>query len=333
MENKLLPVDITNHFLYHGLRRKRMRVIVIGGTGFIGRHLVRRIMDTGMDVVILSRRPSKVADIFQRHVIGLEWDGASAAGWGYMVQKDTYIVNLAGESIADGRWSAAKRKRIMDSRLNAGRAVVDAVRKAEEKPALVIQGSAVGYYGPRGDERLDESAGRGSGSFLSAVARDWEASSAEVEALGVPRAVVRTGVVLGAGGALEKMLPPFRFGLGGRLGSGEQGMSWVHMDDEVGAMLHIMQNRLSGVFNLTAPNPVSNREFTQTLGSVLGRPTILPAPAFALRALLGQMATEVLLSGQYVLPKNLLEAGYTFRHPDIGPALRDAVDALSGRED
>ncbi|MGE4503705.1 MAG: TIGR01777 family oxidoreductase [Desulfovibrionaceae bacterium] len=305
-----------------------MRVIVIGGTGFIGRHLVRRIMDTGLDVVILSRRPSKVAEIFKRHVIGLEWDGCTAKGWGHMVSADTRIVNLAGESIAEGRWTARKRKRILESRVNAGLAVLDAVRHAEEKPALLIQGSAVGYYGARGAERLDEAAPRGSGSFLSAVTRDWEASSAEVEGLGVPRAVVRTGMVLGPGGALAKMLPAFRLGLGGRLGKGDQGVSWIHLDDAVGALLFLMQKRLPGIFNLTAPNPVPNREFARELGRALRRPAVLPAPGFALKLALGQMAEEVLLSGQFAVPTGLLEAGYRFAHPDLGPALKNALDAL-----
>lgn len=302
-----------------------MRVIVIGGTGFIGSHLVRRIMDTGMDVVVLSRRPAKVAEVFKRHVIGLEWDGVSANGWGHMVRSDTYIVNLAGENIAAGRWTPSRRQRILDSRLNAGRAVVDAVRRAEEKPALVIQGSAVGYYGPLGIDPVDENAVRGSKGFLSAVARDWEASSSEIEELGVPRAVIRTGVVLGHGGALAKMLPPFRLGLGGPLGSGRQGMSWIHIDDQVGAMLHIMQGRLSGVFNLVSPNPVSNRDFSRALGRALGRPAILPAPGFLLRLVMGQMAEEVLLTGQYVLPVRLQETGYAFTRPDISDALAEAV--------
>ncbi|MBU1248952.1 MAG: TIGR01777 family oxidoreductase [Proteobacteria bacterium] len=307
-----------------------MRVIVIGGTGFIGQHLVRRIFDTGLDVVILSRRPSKVAEVFERHVMGFAWDGKTANGWSHLVDADTYIVNLAGENIADGRWTPAKRERIMQSRLDAGRAVVDAVQKAATKPALVIQGSAVGYYGPLGEELVDETAMRGSTGFLSAVARDWEKSSLEVENLGVARAVVRTGVVLGSGGALAKMLPPFRLGLGGPLGSGAQGMSWIHVDDEVGAMLFIMQRKLTGVFNLTAPNPVSNREFSKVLGTVLGRPAFLPAPAFALRMLFGQMADEVLLSGQRVLPKRLMEAGYAFRYPDLADALANAVASNTG---
>lgn len=302
-----------------------MRVIVIGGTGFIGSHLVRRIMDTGLDVVVLSRRPAKVAEVFERNVIGLGWDGKTAAGWGHMVDENTVIVNLAGAGIADGRWTASRKQRILESRVLAGQAVMDAVHQATSLPALIVQGSAVGYYGPQGQEAItdhDQPAGKG---FLASVARDWEASTAEAESLGVRRAIIRTGIVLGQGGALQKMLLPFKLGLGGRLGNGKQGMSWIHLDDHVGAMLHIMQKKLTGVFNLTSPNPVSNREFSKALGRALGRPAILPAPAFALKILLGQLAEEALLSGQFCLPKRLESSGFCFRYPQLDKALSEVL--------
>ncbi len=302
-----------------------MRVIVIGGTGFIGRHFVRRIMDTGLDIIVLSRNPSKVMQIFEEHVMGFEWDACTGAGWDHLITSKTYIVNLAGENIAAGRWTAAVRQKILESRVNAGKAIVDAVRRAQEKPVYLIQSSAVSYYGFLGLNPVDESASRGSTGFLSAVARDWENSTYEVQKMGVPRAIIRTGIVLGDGGILAKMLPWFRLGLGVRLGGGRQGMSWIHIADHVGAMLHLMQKKLSGVFNLSAPYPVSNWDFAQALGHACGRPVFLSAPSSMLRLALGQMADEVLLTGQYVLPKHLEKAGYKFRYPSLEQALAQIV--------
>lgn len=306
-----------------------MRVIVIGGTGFIGSHLVRRIIDTGLDVVVLSRRPAKVAEVFKRHVIGLGWDGESGDGWGHMVDAGTIIVNLAGAGIADGRWTASRKQQILESRVRAGRAVVDAVERADEKPALVIQGSAVGYYGPQGTDEISDLEERSGKGFLAGVVRDWEQSTSELDHMNVPRAIIRTGIVLGQGGALAKMLTPFKLGLGGVFGSGEQGMSWIHIDDQVGGMLHIMQHKLTGVFNLSAPNPASNRKFTKALGRALSRPTLLSVPGFALKFVLGQLAEEALLSGQYCLPNRLEDSGYTFRYPDLDAALSEVLKETS----
>jgi hypothetical protein len=238
------------------------------------------------------------------------------------------VINLAGEGIAGGRWTAERKRRIRASRLDAGRAVVQAVRQAAaagRAPAVVLQSSGVGYYGEAGEQEIGEDHPPGN-DFLAQVAVEWEASTAEVEALGVRRAVLRTGVVLDrAGGALAKMLPPFRLGLGGPLGGGRQWLPWIHMADEVGAILFLLATAAaSGPFNLCAPRPVTNREFVRALGRRLRRPSILPVPAAALRLALGELA-DALLRSQRALPRRLLEAGYRFRFPDLAGALADLL--------
>lgn len=300
-----------------------MRVVVLGGTGFIGSQLCAELIRDGHEVLAPSRRPENVSKRLGPDVRGLPFDGSTASGWGQVVNSDTAIVNLAGESIAE-RWTPAKRKRILDSRINAGRAVMDAVKNAPDKPLMLVQGSAVGFYGPQGPDPVDETFGPGSG-FLADVCVQWEASSQEVEKLGVPRAVVRTGVVLGPGGALRQMTPSFKFYLGGPVGSGRQGVSWIHRDDETGAIRFLLANHNQGVFNLTAPEPVHFKAFARALGKAMGRPSWLPAPGFALKLLFGAMAEEVLLSGQFALPANLLRAGYRFRRIDLAGALSKAL--------
>jgi len=299
-----------------------MRAIIAGGTGFIGQALVIALRDAGWDIVVLSRSPGKVAEVFGHGVIGMRWDGS---GWLDLLGPDTAVVNLAGENIAAGRWTGEVKRKILESRVNAGRALVKAVGEAPAKPGVFVQASAVGYYGPRGDNPVDETAESGTG-YLAEVCRAWEASTAEVEAMGVRRVVVRTGMVLGHGGALARMLPPFRFFLGGPPGSGEQGVSWIHLDDEVGAIRFLMENsEARGAYNLTAPAPVRFRKFARILGQTLGRPYRLKTPAFALRLLFGEMADEVLLSGQLALPARLTGAGYVFRHPELEGALADLL--------
>ena len=301
-----------------------MRIVVIGGTGFIGRRLCRRLLDTGHEVLVLTRSPSKAARIFERGVIGVKWDGRTAEGWGHMLGADTGIVNLAGASIA-ARWTRERKQAVLNSRIDAGAAVLHAIERAEERPRVLVQGSAVGYYGPRGTEPVDETAAPGEG-FLAEVAFRWEQSTALAEEMGVRRVVARTGVVLGPGGALAKMLPPFRFFVGGPVGSGEQMLSWVHMDDEVEAIRFALENEdASGPMNLTAPEPVPFRAFARAVGRALGRPSWLPVPGFALKALYGEMAEETLLSGQAAVPARLLELGYAFRHPDLDEALADIL--------
>jgi len=299
-----------------------MRALIVGGTGFIGRALAGELLGSGWEVVVLSRSPAKVAGAFGSVVIGLQWESDE---WLGLLGPDTVIVNLAGENIAAGRWTALRKQAILESRVEVGRRLVKAVKEADVLPGALIQGSAVGFYGNRGTELLDESAASGEG-FLAGVTHHWEDSTRPLELMGVRRAVIRTGMVLGPGGALEKMLPPFRMFLGGPLGSGTQGVSWIHIADEVGAIRFLMENRAaSGVFNLTAPTPVRFRKFAHILGETLHRPYKLPVPGFVVRLLFGEMGEELLLSGQLVVPKRLEEAGYVFRFRELSDALADLL--------
>lgn len=300
------------------------RVIVTGGTGFIGRLLCKRLLDRGYKVVVLSRNKEKVTRVFEGEVTGVPWDARSGAGWAGYVDGAYGIVNLAGSGIASGRWTSSRRNAILGSRLNAGKALGEAVERTGAKPRVVVQASAIGYYGDRGDEELDESAAKGSG-FLSDVADQWERSSNRVESLGVRRVVIRTAVVLGKhGGFLDRVLPAFRFNAGGPMGSGTQWISWIHIEDEVNAICFLLEHEdLHGVFNLASPMPVRNAEFYGTLGKVIGKPAGLRVPGLVLKLFLGQMADELILAGQRVSPRRLLEAGYTFAYPDLNKALRE----------
>ncbi|MFQ5349330.1 MAG: TIGR01777 family oxidoreductase [Thermoanaerobaculia bacterium] len=235
------------------------------------------------------------------------------------------MVHLAGEGIADGRWSAERKRRIRDSRVESSAAVAAAIAAAEPRPAVLLQASAVGFYGPRGDEELTEESSPGE-DFLAEVCGRWEQASAAVEELGVRRAVLRTGVVLAReGGARPKILLPFRLFAGGPVGNGRQYMPWIHLADEVGAIRFLLDTATAGgPFNLTAPEPLTNRQFGRVLGRVLRRPSFMPAPAFALKLALGEMS-KILLEGQRALPRRLEEAGYRFRYPDLETALRDLL--------
>lgn len=302
-----------------------MRVIITGGTGLIGRALAADLAQEGHEVIVLSRSPERHADRLPAGVRAERWDARTSEGWAHLADGADAIVNLAGESIAAGRWTPERKTRIRESRLNAGRAVVEAVQAATNRPRVVVQASAVGYYGPCGDEEVTEDHPPGS-DFLARVCVEWEASTAPVEELGVRRPILRTGIVLSAeGGALPRMLPPFKLGLGGRLGSGRQWFPWIHIRDEVRAIRFLVeQENASGPYNLTAPNPVTNAEFTQALGRVLGRPALFPVPALALKLIFGEMAT-VLLDGQRAVPRRLLDAGFTFEFTDVETALRNLL--------
>ncbi len=303
-----------------------MRVLISGGTGLIGRALTRALVGRGDEVVILSRSPQRHAAHLPQGVQLLAWDGRTPTGWGEIVNTVDAVVNLAGANIAEGRWTAARKRVIRESRLHAGHALVEAIRNATSKPHVLIQASAVGYYGPRGDEIVTEDTPPGS-DFLAQLAVEWEASTREVETWGIRRPIIRTGVVLSMeGGALPRMLPPFKLGLGGPLGSGRQWFPWIHMADEVGAILFLLdREEAHGPYNLSAPNPVRNEEFTRALGEILHRPTLFRVPAFALRLLFGEMAT-VLLEGQRAIPRRLLDEGYTFRYEDVRSALHALLE-------
>ena len=304
-----------------------MRVVITGGSGLIGRAVAAPLAAQGNDVVVLSRDPDKVRGL-PAGMRAARWDSHSAAGWGSLLEAGSAVISLAGEGIADGRWTEERKRRIRASRVDAGRAVVEAVRLAAEEgraPAVVAQASGIGYYGDAGDQEVGEDHPPG-GDFLAEAAIAWEASTVEVETLGVRRVVLRTGVVLDRhGGALAKMLPPFRLGLGGPLGGGRQWFPWIHMADEVGAILFLLAApAASGPFNLCASRPVQNRDFGRALGRQLHRPSLLPVPAPALRLALGELATA-LLGSQRAQPRRLLAAGYRFRFPDLPEALADLL--------
>jgi hypothetical protein len=290
-----------------------VRILVTGGTGFIGAPLCRALRGAGHGVTVVSRDPG--------HVNG------DAVGWeavGTAVREADALVNLAGESIA-ARWSEARKQRILASRVEGTRTLVGAVAASDRRPAVLLNASAVGYYGPRGDEPLDETAGPGTG-FLAEVCQAWEREALAAEGLGVRVVRLRLGVVLAAdGGALARMLPPFRAFLGGPIGSGTQWMSWIHRDDVTGLMVDALENpSYQGAVNATAPQPVTNREFAAALGRALARPAVVRTPALVLRLALGEMA-DMLVTGQRVLPRVATRLEYRWRYAELGTALRASV--------
>ncbi len=301
-----------------------MRIVITGGSGLIGRTLAQSLIEAGDEVVVLSRKLEKASGLLPGVVVE-RWDGATAKGWGQLMEGANAVVNLAGENIAAGRWTPERRRRIRESRLNAGRAVVEAIEAAKRRPQVLIQASGVGYYGDCGDQLLTEASEAGR-DFLAQLAVEWEAGTAPVEAMGVRRAVIRTGVVLSSGGgALPSMLLPFRFFVGGRMGGGRQWFPWIHISDEVNAIRFLIDREdVSGVFNLTAPNPVTNGEFSDILGKQLGRPSAVPMPAFLLRLLFGEMA-DVLLFSERAVPQRLVQSAYVFQFAEVAGALRDLL--------
>lgn len=306
-----------------------MRVIITGGSGLIGRALTASLVADGHEAIILSRDPQR-ADGLPAGARVVAWDGETAAGWGDLVEGAGAVVNLAGASIGgEGffprRWSKARKALLLSSRLKAGKAVSEAVEAAGQKPGAVVQASAIGYYGPLGSEPVDESAPPGD-DFLARMCIDWEASTVGVEGVGVRRVIARTGVVLSMrGGAFPRLLLPFKLFAGGPMGNGRQYLSWIHMADEVAAMRFLIENQAAeGVFNLTASHPITNGEFAKILGGVMGRPSFIPVPGFAMRLAFGEVAT-VVVDGQRVLPKRLMAQGFTFRFAETEPAVRELL--------
>jgi uncharacterized protein (TIGR01777 family) len=297
-------------------------IIISGATGFIGRPLALSLAERAYDVAVLTRSREKAKALFGDRAIAVEWDGRTSRGWLELAESATAIINLAGENIGAGRWTEKRKQSIVASRLNAGKAVMDSLRRGAARPKSLIQASAIGFYGPRSDEELDETSPPGDG-FLAKMVRDWEASTREAEDSGIRRVVIRSGLVLGRdGGVLPRFLGPFRFFVGGPLGSGNQWLSWIHRDDEIAAIRFLLERpHLAGVFNLTAPGSVTMKEFARTLGRVMKRPSRASIPGFLLRSFFGEMADETLLAGQRILPSALIKAGYEFLYPDLGGAL------------
>ncbi len=294
-----------------------MKILVSGSNGFIGSALVPFLSSNGHDVRRLVRSSGRAPEgqpIWDPQ--GGKIDPGGLEGF-------DGVVHLAGENIATGRWNAAKKARIRDSRVDGTRLLCEAVARLAQPPKILICASAIGYYGDRRDELLSEQSAPGSG-FLATVCREWEAATEAAARKQIRVVNLRIGVVLSpSGGALSRMLTPFRMGVGGKIGSGQQYMSWIAIDDIVGAILHaLVHENLSGPINAVSPNAVTNLEFTRALGSVLRRPTVFPMPAMAARIAFGEMADALLLSSTRVEPKRLLASGYTFRHPTLEGALR-----------
>jgi uncharacterized protein (TIGR01777 family) len=305
-----------------------VRILITGATGFIGAHLVRRLLGEGHAVVALTRNVQAARRVLPAGCECRAWKPAASPEAAVLQGADA-VVHLAGAGIADQRWTPARKQAIRESRVAGTGALVRALAAvpAAARPATLIAASAIGYYGDRGDEQLDEAAGPGS-DFLAEVCEAWEHEAGAAEELGVRVAIIRIGVVLGRdGGALQKMLLPFRLGLGGRLGSGRQWMSWIHVDDLVGLFAYAIEHaEVCGVLNGVAPAPVTNAEFTAALGRALRRPAVLPVPALGLRLALGEMST-MLLAGQRVVPRAAQRFGFEFRYPKIEPALADLCSA------
>lgn len=302
-----------------------MRVVIAGATGFIGRTLCREL-HRDYQVVALSRDAHKASGLVGQYAKVAEWNALTQGTWSREVSGAHAVVNLAGDNIASGRWNRSKKASILQSRSHSIAAILDAIETAKNKPKVFVQGSAVGYYGPRRDDILDEDSSAGTG-FLAEVCRRVEVAAARVEQSGVRSVVIRSGMVLDAdGGALPKLMRPFRFFLGGHVGSGKQWVSWISLADEVRAIRFLIEKpKTQGIFNLTAPEPVRMKAFCRVLGRVMGRPAWTFVPGFALRLALGEMAGEALLRGQRVAPKRLQEAGFQFEHPDLKDALTTAI--------
>ncbi len=291
-----------------------MKVLITGGTGFIGRALSRELRLSGYNIIVSTRRKT---------------DSKKELTWvpPELIPPETIsnidaVINLAGESIAAGKWTKERKERIMLSRVSTTRALVQSMQNANPKPKVLISASAVGYYGPRGDEIIAEDSSPGS-DFLAEVCKAWEAEALKIQESGVRVVIMRFGTVLESdGGALPKMAMPFKFFAGGPVGSGRQWFSWIHRDDLTGIIKYALENGdVSGPINTTAPQPVTNKEFSAALGKSLSRPSWLPVPGFVLKIALGELG-GVLLTGQRVIPKKITEAGYQFKYPDIDRALR-----------
>jgi uncharacterized protein len=304
-----------------------MRIFLTGGTGLVGTLLIKRLRERGDHVVVLSRRLEAVQQLQGDNVSVVVGDPANAGPWMDAIADCQAVVHLAGEGLFNRRWNQAFKDLIYSSRIDSTKNVVAAISKipnASARPVLV-SGSAIGVYGPRGDEELTEASPHGS-DYLSKLCLDWENAASTAAGQGVRVVLLRTGIVLDpAGGALKQMLPPFKMFVGGPIGSGKQYMSWIHNEDEVGLILFAIDHaEITGPLNATAPNPVTNKQFAQALGKVLGRPSFLPTPAFALRVLLGESA-QIVANGQRVLPAKALAAGYRFKFTDIEAALQNLL--------
>jgi uncharacterized protein (TIGR01777 family) len=297
-----------------------MKILVTGSSGLVGERLVHSLKSQGQEVVRLVRSIPKDS------ATEIRWNPDEGTLDEAGLEGLDSVVHLAGENLAEGRWTDEKKKRIRESRVKGTRLLSEALARLKEKPEVLVSASAIGFYGNRGDEILTERSAAGD-DFLAEVCREWELATAPAGENGIRVVHLRFGVILSReGGALAKMLFPFRMGVGGKIGSGKQYMSWIAIDDVVGVIEHaLMNDELRGAVNVVSPNPVTNYEFTKTMGSVLSRPTVFPVPAFAAKLLFGEMADATLLTSQRVEPERLKASGYKFKYPELKNALQHVL--------
>ena len=302
-----------------------MRLGVTGATGLIGSALLGALDPSQNEIVVLTRSPEKARRQFPSAQC-VDWDPASAGTPQPALEGLDAVVHLAGESIAAGRWNSRRKEAIRESRVAGTRNLVKLLGQLKDPPEVLVSGSAVGYYGSRDDEQLGEGEPPAE-DFLGQVCRQWEGKAQPAADFGIRVVLLRTGLVLSAqGGALAQMLPPFKMFVGGPLASGRQWMSWIHIQDQISAIQHVLAHReVTGPVNLTAPHPVTNEEFSRTLASVLKRPALFRVPGFVLRLMLGEMAEALLLSGQRVIPRALQQSGYEFQHPGLRGAFENLL--------
>ncbi|NMG05411.1 TIGR01777 family oxidoreductase [Brasilonema sp. UFV-L1] len=305
-----------------------MKIAIAGATGFVGSRLVERLHGEGMKVLVLTRNTTYAQKVFPPtafpNVEIVAYTPNTSGSWQSAISSCDGVVNLAGEPIGEGRWTTERKQEILNSRKFVTQNIVDAIINANPKPSVLVNASAIGYYGTSETATYDETSSSGN-DFLAQVCQAWEAEATRVTDAGVRLVILRFGIVLGLGGALGKMITPFKLFAGGPIGSGRQWFSWIHVDDVVNLILQALtKTQMQGVYNATAPYPVRMAQLSQAMGKVMNRPSWLPVPAFAIEALLGDGAM-VVLEGQQVLPKRTLESGFEYKYPNLEPALAQIV--------
>ncbi|WP_392482691.1 TIGR01777 family oxidoreductase [Nostoc sp. C110] len=305
-----------------------MKVAITGATGFVGSLLVQRLHGKGHKIVVLTRNTAFAQKVFPSEAFPnveiVAYTPNTSGSWQSVIASCDGVVNLAGEPIGEGRWTPERKQEILNSRKLGTQKIVEAIANANPKPTVLINASAIGYYGTSETANFDETSQSGN-DFLAQVCQAWEAEATKVKDAGVRLVILRFGIVLGNGGALGKMIPPFKLFAGGPIGSGQQWFSWIHIDDLVNLIMQALTKpEIEGIYNATAPNPVRMADLSQTLGQVMNRPSWLPVPAFAIEALLGDGAI-VVLEGQQVLPKRTVETGFEYKYPNLESALRQIL--------
>lgn len=307
-----------------------MKVAITGATGFVGNRLVKRLQADGHKILVLTRDRDRALKVFPNssfpEVECLPYTPLQSGDWQNAISGCDGVVNLAGEPISE-RWTAERKRGILESRQLGTAKIVEAIARAEVKPTVLVSGSAIGYYGTSETEKFDESSNPDPQNFLSQVCQAWEAAAQPVNQSGTRLVILRIGIVLGMGGAIARMITPFRLYAGGPIGSGKQWFSWIHIDDLVGLITKsLTDNQMQGTYNATAPNPVRMNDLCNALGKAMDRPSWLPVPDFAIQALLGDGA-QVVLEGQQVLPKRTQTTAFTYQYPEVEPALKSIVNS------